>query len=136
MVDPNSRQVGGEHYGGKRYQHWDLCADAPLNYFEACVTKYVARWRQKEGARDVEKAQHFLDKLIKLYQDNRLELPVTQRLMFPLKKYQNYNELGMLELAIFRGMLTYTTLNELMSTKKLLAELFSVALRKEKGNAV
>jgi hypothetical protein len=60
----NERQVGGFHYAGG-YQHWDFVHDALHGcYLEGCITKYVTRWRKKDGIRDLEKAEHYLDKLI------------------------------------------------------------------------
>jgi hypothetical protein len=62
MTDPNSRQVAGDHYRKMTYQHWDWVVDVNLPYLLGCATKYVARWRQKNGAQDLEKAIHFLEK--------------------------------------------------------------------------
>lgn len=64
-MNANSVQVGGTHYAGK-YQHWDLVADLKLGYFEGQITKYVTRWRKKNGVQDLEKARHFLIKLTEL----------------------------------------------------------------------
>lgn len=64
-MNANTMQVGGTHYVGK-YQHWDFAADLRLGYFEGQITKYVSRWRKKNGVQDVEKAMHFLTKLIEL----------------------------------------------------------------------
>lgn len=64
----NEKQVGGEHYqqvDGE--QHWDR--QWRLNgrgYFIGCITKYVERYPLKNGIEDLEKARHFLDKLIEL----------------------------------------------------------------------
>lgn len=67
----NSRQVGGDHYrkgltaGGE--QHWDMIYRLyGHGYFVGCVTKYVLRYRDKNGVEDLEKARHYLDKLIEL----------------------------------------------------------------------
>lgn len=62
----NSRQVGGDHYGGKAIQHWDYVAAQNLDYFQGCITKYVSRWRDKGGLEDLHKARHYLDKYIEL----------------------------------------------------------------------
>lgn len=59
----NSRQVGGSHYA-KPIQHWDYVVAQELGYFEGQITKYVSRWRDKNGLEDLKKARHFLDKLI------------------------------------------------------------------------
>ena len=58
----NDRQVGGDHYGKREYQHWDWVTDIGLNYLLACASKYVTRWRDKGGVQDLEKAMHYLTK--------------------------------------------------------------------------
>ena len=62
----NSRQVGGTHYGKVGRQHWDVVADFGLDYFQGQITKYVMRWRDKNGIEDLRKAHHFLEKYIEL----------------------------------------------------------------------
>jgi len=64
-MDINDKQVGGKHYKCN-YQHWDLVCDLGLNYLEGCITKYVARWRKKNGIEDLHKAVHYLEKLISI----------------------------------------------------------------------
>ena len=61
----NSRQVGGAHYRSA-IQHWDWCAANDLDYFQGQITKYVARWKEKNGFEDLLKAQHFLEKYIEV----------------------------------------------------------------------
>lgn len=62
--DPNSYQVAGTHYASS-IQHWDFAAaNYGPGYFLGQVTKYVARWRKKNGVQDLEKARHFLVKLM------------------------------------------------------------------------
>lgn len=62
----NSKQVGGAHYKGSAIEHWDIVAQHNLDYFQGQITKYVMRWRKKNGIQDLEKAQHFLEKYIEL----------------------------------------------------------------------
>lgn len=62
-MSANDKQVGGDHYRAG-VQHWDVAVALKLGYFEGQITKYVSRWRKKNGVQDLEKAQHFLDKLI------------------------------------------------------------------------
>jgi hypothetical protein len=59
----NEHQVGGEHYGGGSMQHWDWCVENQLGYLEGQITKYISRWRRKNGRQDLEKALHYADKL-------------------------------------------------------------------------
>lgn len=70
-MDVNSRQVDGDHYRSE-YQHWDFAADCDLGYFESACTKYVTRWRSKNGVVDLEKAIHYTKKLIALVKDGRV----------------------------------------------------------------
>lgn len=67
MSKANATQVGGTHYQN-RFQHWDLVAKYHLGYFEGQVSKYITRHRSKNGKQDVEKALHFLDKMIEVAQ--------------------------------------------------------------------
>src|SRR5215469_7335598 len=64
-MSANQRQVGGNHYQSN-LQHWDYVVANNLDYFQAQITKYVTRWKRKGGIRDLEKAQHFLEKYIEV----------------------------------------------------------------------
>lgn len=60
----NDVQVGGAHYASE-LQHWDFAiAHFGTAYLKGQVTKYLYRWRKKGGVQDLEKAAHFLRKLI------------------------------------------------------------------------
>lgn len=63
----NDRQEGGAHYR-TAIQHWDYVLANGLGYLEGQITKYVTRWRKKNGIEDLKKASHFLDKLIEVAQ--------------------------------------------------------------------
>lgn len=63
----NDEQVGGGHYKSP-IQHWDYVLANELGYFEGQITRYVTRWRKKNGLEDLLKAQHFLTKLIEVTQ--------------------------------------------------------------------
>ena len=65
-MSANDKQVGGSHYRAQ-VQHWDMVADHQLNYFEGQITKYVMRARKKNGKQDLEKAMHFLEKYLEVY---------------------------------------------------------------------
>lgn len=62
----NERQVGGTHYKTGGEEHWDRVHRLGLDYFQGQITKYVERWKLKNGVQDLEKARHFLDKYIEL----------------------------------------------------------------------
>ena len=60
-MEANEYQIGGNHYQGE-YQHWDFVCDTDLHYLLGCATKYIARWRKKNGIQDLRKASHYLTK--------------------------------------------------------------------------
>lgn len=68
----NARQVGGLHYKDKGIQPWDYIISNNLGYLEGNVVKYVSRWKDKNGLEDLQKARHYLDKLIETsYQEEK-----------------------------------------------------------------
>lgn len=75
-MSANERQVAGTHYKSE-YQHWDFCVEVLENrYLEGQVTKYLTRWRLKAGIQDLEKAMHFLEKLLEV--SYRYVLPLAE----------------------------------------------------------
>jgi len=67
----NANQVGGEHYKNKAIQPWDYIVSNNLGYLEGCVVKYVSRYKEKGGMQDLQKAAHYLQKLMEV-QSERL----------------------------------------------------------------
>jgi hypothetical protein len=66
-MNADERQVGGNHYkmnGRHSCEHWNYVLANDLDYFQAQITKYVTRWKNKNGLQDLEKALHFLEKYI------------------------------------------------------------------------
>jgi hypothetical protein len=72
MTHANSRQVGGNHYSAP-VQHWDIAAVYLLGHFEGNITKYISRHAKKNKAQDVEKALHYLEKLIELFVHGQIQ---------------------------------------------------------------
>lgn len=66
MKTANDKQVGGAHYRAD-VQHWDWVEDNGLGYLEGCATKYISRWRKKNGLQDLEKSLHYLEKLLEKF---------------------------------------------------------------------
>ena len=64
----DDKQVGGSHYKAMNpaQEHWNLVVAYQWDYFTAQAIKYLMRWRAKNGVQDLEKARHFLDKLIEI----------------------------------------------------------------------
>ena len=66
-MSANERQVGGKHYKVGGEEHWDRQWRLyGRGYFVGQITKYVERYHDKNGVQDLEKAKHFLEKLIEL----------------------------------------------------------------------
>lgn len=59
----NDRQVGGSHYKGVSYEHWDFSWDLGLDGITHTGTKYLSRWRKKGGLEDLDKVDHYFQKL-------------------------------------------------------------------------
>lgn len=135
-ANPNDRQVGGTHYNQVDVQHWDLVLQNRLPYLEAQCTKYITRWKKKgQGVQDVEKSGHYLDKLIASIESGFLPLPTATTtsacsIRVPitnLEEFASQNKIGEIEKTIFLLILTYTTLDELMRVRILLAHLLQMA---------
>lgn len=69
MSDAHSKQVGGEHYRSKKVQPWEamescMSREEFVGYLRGNVIKYTMRCNDKGGAQDLQKAQHYLEKLL------------------------------------------------------------------------
>ncbi len=71
----NDYQHGGQHYRRGGYQHWDFVNDTGMDYYQGNATKYVSRWRNKNGIEDLKKAEHYLTKAKEL-QDSKSEAAI------------------------------------------------------------
>lgn len=78
LESANSRQPGGNHYMKRKIQHWDFVVSHDYGYLEGQVTKYVFRWKDKNGLQDVQKAEHFLQKLVEISSMDSLQIPLGQ----------------------------------------------------------
>lgn len=66
MTDALKTQVGGDHYKDLKIQPVEYIHANGLGYFEGNVVKYITRWREKDGVKDLEKIKHYVDLLIEL----------------------------------------------------------------------
>lgn len=71
-MSANDKQVGGSHYRAE-YQHWDWVTEHGITYLAGCATKYLLRWRKKNGVQDLEKARHYVEKMIDIAELHALE---------------------------------------------------------------
>ena len=66
-------QVAGDHYKKLAIQPVEYIHANGLGFCEGSVVKYVTRWRDKGGIKDLQKARHFIDLLIEL--ESRRSVP-------------------------------------------------------------
>jgi len=59
-------QVGGEHYKKHKIQPIEFIHANNLPFIEGNIVKYITRWRDKNGIKDLEKVKHYVDLLIDL----------------------------------------------------------------------
>lgn len=71
-IRANAKQVGGAHYAVKAIQPWDFIIANNIGYLEGNIIKYISRWKDKGGIEDLNKAQHYLQKLIETYDKERV----------------------------------------------------------------
>lgn len=118
----NKRQVGGEHYKLTSYQHWDWMADnfGP-EYYIGQITKYLIRWKNKNGVQDLMKADHYLEKMIQLtiqrgknFLPRRYGPPLNTSLMI-----EQYN-CGSVEAGLLLGFTMYSSVSELQTMQRAL----------------
>jgi hypothetical protein len=82
----NDKQVAGDHYRKGEVQHWDWAQHIP--YLEGCATKYIARHADKNGLQDINKALHFIQKLVERdYPGRTLEFTIVTT-----EEYHNVNQ--------------------------------------------
>lgn len=59
-------QVGGSHYKDLKIQPVEYIHANGIGFMEGNVVKYVTRWRDKNGIKDLEKAKHYIELLIEI----------------------------------------------------------------------
>jgi hypothetical protein len=62
----NDKQVKGDHYKSMTMQPWDFIIENQLPFCEGNIIKYICRYKNKGGIDDLEKAKHYLEKLIEI----------------------------------------------------------------------
>lgn len=59
-------QVGGSHYKDFAIQPAEFIHKNQIGFIAGNVIKYVCRYAAKDGAKDLEKAKHYIEMLIEL----------------------------------------------------------------------
>jgi hypothetical protein len=81
MSNANDRQVGGDHYRQRKFQHWDVTAPYGLFCLLYAASKYCDRFDPlskdpKLGKEALEKAIHYVEKTIEIFEsteDHKLQ---------------------------------------------------------------
>jgi hypothetical protein len=120
----NEERVPG-HYQSSGYMHWDLVLNTGMGYFEGNITKYIVRWRKKNGLEDLQKALHYLDKLIEvsnIYREFNFSAVCTE-----VEKFQAANKLEDAELDLVMDIATWRNRSDLCKARDLLRVLIRQA---------
>lgn len=64
------KQIGGDHYKKLKIQPMEYSMANGLDACQHTIIKYVTRFRDKGGIKDLEKARHTLDMLIEFERKN------------------------------------------------------------------
>jgi len=63
---PLDVQIGGDHYKSFVIQPVEFIHANEIPFIEGNCIKYLCRWKQKGGVKDLEKVKHYVDVLIEL----------------------------------------------------------------------
>lgn len=63
-MDALNKQVGGSHYKDKPIQPIEYIMANKLGFCEGNIVKYVTRWPEKGGIKDLRKIIHYAEFLI------------------------------------------------------------------------
>jgi hypothetical protein len=140
----NDIQVGGTHYQNG-FQHWDLVAKYHLGYFEGQVSKYITRHRSKNGKQDVDKALHFLNKMIEVAQVPFIpwwKVLVRETWYYPqhdkvswddMDRYSACNQLDHYERVIVEIMCTWETVDDLRTAANYIRDILHFQYEEVEG---
>jgi hypothetical protein len=123
-MSANNKQIGGAHYQSE-YQHWDFVQRTLQGrYLEGCITKYVSRWRKKNGLQDLQKAAHYFTKLVEEFGARRIMPIGFNTVVFEdASLFSAANKLGAYESTIIACIATWSDARTLLNAQTALKEL-------------
>lgn len=132
------KQVGGTHYNAKDdsgLMHWDFVVANNMGYLEGCATKYVSRWQDKDGLKDLEKCEQYILKTMQVIQESGYQngAHILMNINHPnhLINFCDRYELGVKEHRICDVLLTWKTYDDLYMALADIRSLLSKAYTKE-----
>jgi hypothetical protein len=66
FMKSSKKQVGGNHYLKYKIQPVEFITKNNIGFVEGNIIKYILRYKDKGGVKDLEKARHYLDLLLEL----------------------------------------------------------------------
>lgn len=102
-----------DHYDAG-YIHWDLVVVLGLGYLDGNATKYVTRWRKKNGVDDLQKALHYVRKL-SVEKTGRFRVASFTTVELEVARFAQANGLTDLERQIILDIATWKTGADLVS---------------------
>jgi hypothetical protein len=129
-VKANEYQIGGKHYKVD-YEHWDYVLDTRQGYLEGNATRYIVRWRKKNGIEDLRKALHYVNKLIEWAQRGHDRLDMSEYMRAEIGKcthqFAQANGLGYLEQQVCYRIASWTRVDELLAARADITRMIDVA---------
>ena len=86
-------QVGGDHYKKLVVQPVEFISTINANFFQGNVIKYITRYKDKNGIKDLEKAKHYLELMRELKPQTDTKLS-QEYLLEAVANYSTGNNLG------------------------------------------
>lgn len=127
-MSANDRQVGGNHYASSTgVQHWDWVTVNEMGYLEGNATKYVSRWRKKNGLQDLEKAIHYVDKLRETAERNGA-VNRCRLVCITASKFASDAGLDVIEEEFCRLMLEWSCVQDIVNARSLIDEIAKDAI--------
>lgn len=71
--NPFNRQESGDHYKKLKIEPVEYIHKNEIGYLEGSAIKYLSRWKNKGGIRDLLKAKHFIELLIFMEENKEVE---------------------------------------------------------------
>ena len=131
-MNANDYQVGGNHYRAT-VGHWDYtmrCLGG--RYLEGQITRYVTRWRKKNGLQDLEKALHYLQKLREVLTEGYVKpaLGLVECDHVLLRDFLTCNDLSRYEVIVVTYLTTWGSVSDLAVVETAIKHLVEEAAAK------
>lgn len=126
-MNANERQVGGEHYRTKEggVQHWDYCVRANVPNLEYAASKYLTRWRKKNGLEDLRKPLHYIEKRIESLNLGAGVLRGANKVHLMFAEFVRDNEIPPTEVGIIDLVMHWKNKAHLLNAREMLKRLIA-----------